>query len=64
MKSGKAEVDVALERFRALLGRPEDPDFAFLEDVPRPKNLILFIGDGLGIATITAARIYKGQVRL
>ncbi|XP_018331967.1 alkaline phosphatase 4-like [Agrilus planipennis] len=25
------------------------------------KNVIIFIGDGMGISTITAARIYKGQ---
>ena len=25
------------------------------------KNVILFIGDGLGVPTHTAARIYKGQ---
>ncbi|XP_062609401.1 alkaline phosphatase, tissue-nonspecific isozyme-like [Saccostrea cucullata] len=25
------------------------------------KNIILFVGDGMGIPTITAARIYKGQ---
>ena len=25
------------------------------------KNVILFIGDGMGISTITAARIYAGQ---
>lgn len=25
------------------------------------KNVILFLGDGMGIPTITAARIYKGQ---
>jgi len=30
---------------------------------PRAKNVILFIGDGMGIATITAARIYDGQKR-
>ncbi len=29
----------------------------------RAKNVILFIGDGMGIATITAARIYDGQKR-
>ncbi len=28
---------------------------------PRAKNVILFIGDGMGISTITAARIYAGQ---
>lgn len=27
------------------------------------KNVILFIGDGMGISTITAARIYDGQKR-
>ena len=25
------------------------------------KNVILFIGDGMSIPTLTAARIYKGQ---
>ncbi len=30
---------------------------------PRAKNVILFIGDGMGISTITAARIYAGQQR-
>ena len=28
---------------------------------PKAKNVILFIGDGMGISTITAARIYAGQ---
>ena len=27
------------------------------------KNVILFIGDGMGISTITAARIYAGQMK-
>ena len=25
------------------------------------KNVILFLGDGMGVSTVTAARIYKGQ---
>ena len=29
----------------------------------RAKNVILFIGDGMGISTITAGRIYDGQQR-
>ncbi len=29
----------------------------------KAKNVILFIGDGMGISTITAARIYAGQKR-
>nr|WP_298931556.1 alkaline phosphatase [uncultured Erythrobacter sp.] len=33
-------------------------------EVPaKAKNVILFIGDGMGISTITAARIYEGQKR-
>ena len=32
-------------------------------EAPRAKNVILFIGDGMGISTITAARIYAGQKR-
>jgi len=29
----------------------------------RAKNVILFLGDGMGIATVTAARIFDGQLR-
>src|SRR6267142_6965611 len=29
----------------------------------RAKNVILFVGDGMGISTITAARILEGQQR-
>ncbi|MEL7033958.1 MAG: alkaline phosphatase [Pseudomonadota bacterium] len=29
----------------------------------RAKNVIIFVGDGMGISTITAARIYAGQKR-
>ena len=25
------------------------------------KNVVLFVGDGMGVATVTAARIFKGQ---
>ncbi|KAJ8969519.1 hypothetical protein NQ317_002208 [Molorchus minor] len=27
----------------------------------KAKNIVIFIGDGMGISTVTAARIYKGQ---
>jgi len=27
------------------------------------KNIILFVGDGMGISTVTAARILEGQMR-
>ncbi len=29
----------------------------------RAKNIILFVGDGMGISTVTAARIYAGQMQ-
>ena len=29
----------------------------------RPRNVVLFVGDGMGISTVTAARIYEGQLR-
>lgn len=41
----------------AVAGRL-DADFA-----PRAKNVILFVGDGMGVSTITAGRIYAGQKR-
>lgn len=30
---------------------------------PKAKNVILFIGDGMGVSTVTAMRIYAGQVQ-
>ena len=29
----------------------------------RARNVILFVGDGMGISTVTAARILEGQLR-
>src|SRR6187200_1695811 len=29
----------------------------------KAKNVILFLGDGLGVSTMTAARIFEGQMR-
>ncbi|MBM86797.1 MAG: alkaline phosphatase [Gammaproteobacteria bacterium] len=31
-------------------------------EVPHAKNVILFIGDGMGVSTVTAARILAGQL--
>lgn len=36
---------------------------AMSRDNGRAKNVILFVGDGMGISTITAARIYDGQAK-
>ena len=32
-------------------------------EIKKAKNVILFIGDGMGPTTITAARVLKGQVK-
>jgi alkaline phosphatase len=42
----------AVEQARALRARGE-----------RARNVILFVGDGMGISTVTAARILEGQMR-
>ena len=34
-----------------------------LPNVRRAKNIILFVGDGMGVSTITAARILEGQMK-
>ncbi len=31
---------------------------------PKPKNIILFIGDGMGLSQVTAGRIVNGKLRL
>jgi len=40
---------------QAAPGDPQVPE--------RARNVILFIGDGMGVSTVTAARIYDGQSR-
>jgi alkaline phosphatase len=36
---------------------------ALIERKNKAKNVILFVGDGMGISTLTAARIFEGQRR-
>ncbi|XP_017758149.1 PREDICTED: alkaline phosphatase 4-like isoform X2 [Eufriesea mexicana] len=38
-------------------------NLAYRNNENRAKNTIIFIGDGMGISTITAGRIYKGQMK-
>ncbi|MEX1033034.1 MAG: alkaline phosphatase [Cellvibrionaceae bacterium] len=47
-QSGQAELERAL---------------AYRQNTGLAKNIILFVGDGMGISTVTAARIYDGQSR-
>ena len=41
----------------------------FLAQVKRPsvsgkaKNVVFFLGDGMGVSTLTTARVHKGQQR-
>lgn len=47
-------------------GRASVQDNKFVNELPnlrRAKNVILFVGDGMGISTVTAARILEGQQR-
>ena len=46
------------------LGRAElDQRLAYRPRTGRAKNVILFVGDGMGVSTVTAARIFDGQSR-
>ena len=59
---------------QATLRQGDDPYFkqaqetlrrvlAQQKNMNRAKNVILFVGDGMGISTVTAARIFEGQQR-
>jgi len=40
-----------------------DQGKALVDNNRRAKNVILFVGDGMGVSTITAARILEGQMK-
>ena len=42
---------------------PDRSEFFHAFDSPRPKNVIVLIGDGMGTQEITAARYYQGVER-
>lgn len=50
--------DAYYQRAATAVERRMDADFA-----PGAKNVIIFVGDGMGVSTITAGRIYAGQKR-
>ena len=58
MKMGKLEIKKALHRYAKL--RQQSVETA-MENTKFPKNLIIFIGDGMSISTVTAARTLKNQ---
>jgi len=45
------------------LGREEIVRSLEMTENKRAKNVILFLGDGMGVSTITASRILKGQLK-
>ena len=55
MQKEKEELETAIERIFKIRG---DKDFS---KVRRPRNVILFVGDGMSLTTVSAARIYRGQ---
>ncbi|MFK7895029.1 MAG: alkaline phosphatase [Myxococcota bacterium] len=68
------EAVIAVEQARTQDARLGNPWFVaersaisksarFVEGESRAKNVILFVGDGMGVATVTAARILEGQQR-
>jgi alkaline phosphatase len=46
-----------------IAGRQAVREAAAGQPIPHAKNAILFVGDGMGVATVTAARILAGQQR-
>ena len=50
------------ESAKSVLTKNANNDFSGSSGlISAAKNVILFIGDGMGITTVTAARIMKGQ---
>ena len=58
MKKEREELGIAINRVYNLRGEKD------VSKLKRPKNVILFIGDGMSLTTVTAARIYRGQQKL
>jgi alkaline phosphatase len=59
---GQASVSAADPYFKAgeaALAR----QIAVVPNTGKAKNVILFLGDGMGISTVTAGRIYDGQLK-
>jgi alkaline phosphatase len=50
--SGQDKIDAAIQHHQAINNNKGSA-----------KNIILFVGDGMGISTVTAARIFEGQRR-
>ncbi|MCE2597036.1 alkaline phosphatase [Motilimonas cestriensis] len=63
-EAGQAELAQAQQVFtttNALASMTLDPVKSAKISTKKAKNIILFVGDGMGISTVTAARILAGQ---
>ncbi|MFY8275284.1 alkaline phosphatase [Pseudoalteromonas sp. SSDWG2] len=47
---------------KAKVSAAQSRSEAVMTSAPKAKNVILFVGDGMGISTVTAARILAGQL--
>lgn len=56
-----ADEQVWYQAGRAKVNELVQADALTTHPVPHAKNIVLFIGDGMGISTVTAARIFAGQ---
>ena len=57
--AGGASDPTTFEAGRAAVSKARGDDAA----PERARNVILFVGDGMGVSTVTAARIFAGQQR-
>ena len=51
----------AVGRHLLQAGRPSAKMLHLQKNTNQAKNVILFVGDGMGISTVTAIRIFEGQ---
>ena len=60
---GQSSLPQAGDPYFGLARSTLDARLREIANTGRARNVILFVGDGMGIATLTAARIYEGQRR-
>ncbi|XP_041913991.1 alkaline phosphatase, intestinal, tandem duplicate 1 [Alosa sapidissima] len=63
MEAQAAELDKEPEYWNAQARGSLEAALRLQPQAHRAKNLILFLGDGMGVSTVSAARILKGQMK-
>ena len=59
----RALTGIGLLLCAALVTASIEPGASDTPKIPKARNVILFVGDGMGVSTVTAARILEGQLR-